>query len=333
MKLRRSGKGPNGQYAMSVSTPGVSESPQTIGQWIGVIVVLALFAMTGLMGSLTVVAGVRHLLSDEQLLPVPVALLLIAVGLLLSAIGIGYFYFRYVKKPLWDAQRARLEARYPGQPWMMRKDWAARRIVHSNIGVMALLWVWNLGWWGALAFIGTVNRDKILAALDSSWWGYVPGALFVLCGLVALRLAVAATWAHFRFGKTTLRLDTLPAYAGDKLRGTIEARLQSRPDAPLKAALVCEELEWISYRRNGKTTSRLDVTQRARVEREILVSLVFVSREKARIPVEIDVPADSLEFDIDSEGNGIRWTLHVEAPDAKPPFAFTFEVPVYLRRP
>jgi hypothetical protein len=333
MRLRRAGKGLNGTYAMSVSTPEVSDSPQTIGQRIGVVVVLALFAMTGLMGSLTFAAGVRHLLSDEQLLPVPVALLLIAVGLFLSAISLGYFFFRYVKKPLWDAERARLEARYPGQPWMLRKDWPARRVVHSNLGLTIFLWIWTVGWWGALAFIGTVNRQKIEAVLEASWWNYALLALFVLCGVAGLRLAIAATWDYWRFGRSVLRLDTFPAHHGDQFRGAIEARLAKRPTAPLKAALICESLEWVTYKSGGKTTSKLNVKQLARVEREIAPSQILMSRSGARIPVEIDLPQACSETSLDDEGNGIRWTLSVEQLGTKPPFSCAFEIPVYARRP
>ncbi|WBT37862.1 hypothetical protein [Hyphomicrobium sp. DMF-1] len=331
MKFKRFAKSTTGVSARtSVSTPDLPARPQSIGEWIGVIFVLAMFALTGAVGCLTILAGVRQLLSGEA--SIPKALVLIAVGLVFAAIGLGYFYFRYVKKPLWDAEQARLEARYPGQPWMQRKDWASRRVTHSNLGVTALLWVWNIGWWGALAFIGTVNRDKIRVALDESWWTYFLLGAFVFCGLIALRFALAATWAHVRYGRTTLRLDTLPAYIGDRFRGTVEARLRARPVEPLRAALICEQLKWIRIRTGGKTTSRLDVRELARVEREIPASLVMVSRTGARIPVEIDVPPASREYSLDSEGNGVRWTLHVDAPDSKQPFSCSFEIPVYARR-
>lgn len=330
MKLRRSGKSLGGNYVMQASAPDVPAKPETLGQWIGVVLVLGLFALIGALGSLTIVAGVRQLLSGQE--PVGKALFVIAIGLVFTAVGAGYFYLRYVKKPLWDAERARLEARYPGQPWMLRKDWVARRIVHSNLGVTALLWVFNILWWGAMALIGTVNRDKILAAFAESWWNYFLVSLFVLCGLFALRLAIAVTWTHWRYGQTTLQLDTLPAYIGDKLRGTVEARLSVRPTEPLKASLICENLTWIRTRSGGKTSHRLKVTEIARVAREIPAALVLMSQKGARIPVEIDVPAGSKEFDIDSEGNGIRWTLNVDAPGAKQPFSCTFEVPVYARQ-
>jgi hypothetical protein len=331
MEPKRSATNSGGTDATSVPKATGSYQPRTIGEWIGVGLVLAMFAMMGGIGALTIIEGVGQLTSGAD--SIPKALLVIAVGLVFSAVGFGFFYFRYVKQPLWDAEKRRLEARYPGEPWMLRKDWAARRIVHSNLGVTLLLWFWNIGWWGALAFIGTVNRDKILAALDESWWGYLLAALFVLCGLAALRLAIASTWAHWRYGRTVLRLDTLPAYIGDRFRGTVEAKLSARPTAGFKASLVCDRLEWVRTRRDGKTTSNLNVQQLARIDREIPASLVLVSRQSARIPVEIDIPPGSKGYDINSEGNGIRWTLHVEAPDvAGSPFSSSFEVPIYAWR-
>jgi hypothetical protein len=331
MKLRRAGKGLNGKYAMSASVPEVPSNPQTIGEWIGVVFVLAMFGIVGAIGLLTLTSAIGQLASGET--PLPVALLLIVLGLVFTAIGVGFFYSRYVKKPLWDAQKTRTEALYPNQPWMLRRDWAARRVVHSNLGLTIFLWIWAAGWWGALAFIGTVNRQKIEAALETSWWNHALLALFVLCGVAGLRLAIAAAWDYWRYGRTVLRLDTLPAHPGDQFRGAIEARLAQRPTAPLKAALTCEELRWVEYRSGGKTTSKLSVKELARLDREIAASQILMSRSGARIPVEIDLPEAILESSLDDEGNGIRWTLRVEGLKANPPFSCAFEIPVYARRP
>lgn len=330
-KLRRSGKWREGTYASSLSVRDASSSPQTFGQWVGVVLVLAMFAIAGLVGLLTLWAGLSQYLVGA--LPLGNAIVAVLLGVAFATLGLGFFYVRYFKQPLWDSEKARLAARYPGQPWMLRKDWASRRIVYSNAGVAALLWLWNVGWWGGLALIGMVNREKILAALESSWWSYALLAFLLLCGIVVLCLAIAATRSHWRFGRSVLRLDTLPAYVGEPLRGTVEARLSARSTAPLKAALICERLDWITSRRGRNTTTRLDVKELARIEREIPPSRVLVSRAGSRIPVEIDVPPQSAEYSIDSKGNGVRWTLHVEATaqDALP-FAATFEVPVYRRR-
>ncbi len=96
---------------------------------------------------------------------------------------------------------------------------------------------------------------------------------------------------------------------------------------------MCDRLEWVRVRRDGKTTSKLNVNELARIDREIPASSVLMSRQSARIPVEIDIPQGSKAFNLDSEGNGIRWTLHLEAADAGgSPFSCSFEVPVYTRR-
>lgn len=329
-KLRRSGKGPKGSYAFSLAYRDAPLAPKGVGAWIGVILVLGMFGSAGLIGSLALIAGIRNLAAGT--LPLASSIVAIVLGAIFTAVGFGYFYFRYVKKPLWDAQKASLHARYPGQPWMLRKDWAARRIVHSNAGLAIMLWVWNVGWWGGLALITHVNRDKILASLESSWWGYALLGLFLLIGIGVLRLAVDATWSHWRYGRTVLRLDTLPAYAGERLRGTIEARLRERPASPLKASLVCDRLKWLTHRSNGKTTSRLVVTELSRFEREIRPASIIVSRNGARIPIEFELPSGAPDYSVDDEGNGVRWTLHVGTPDAQPSaFSCTFEVPVYGR--
>lgn len=328
--MERRHQGEHGADAVTASVTGGSAKPRSLREWFGVMLVVAIFGSVGIIGLLTLIAGIRQVVSGETSLPI--ALVVLAAGLFFTAIGFGFLYVRYLKQPIWDAQRARLEARYPGQPWMLRKDWAARRIVHSNLGTMILLWVWNCGWWGALAFIGTVNREKILAALAETSWNYALLAIFVGAGLIGLRFALGVTWNVWRFGKSVLTLDTLPAFIGDRFRGTVEARLAGRPSAPLRAELICEHLQWIERRTSGKTESRLETKRLARAEAKISPSQMIASRGGVRIPVDIEVPPTGLEYTLDDSGNGVRWVLSVETQSGDTPFSCTFEVPVYVRR-
>lgn len=307
-----------------------SAKPQSLGEWFGVMLVVAIFGGVGVIGLLTLTAGIRQVVSGETSLPI--ALVVVTSGLVFTGIGFGFLYVRYLKQPIWDAQRARQEARYPGQPWMLRKDWVARRIVHSNLGTMLLLWVWNCGWWGGIALIGTVNREKILAALAESSWNYALLAIFFGAGLIGLRFALGVTWNVWRFGKSVLTLDTLPAFIGDRFRGTVEARLAGRPSAPLLAELICEDLQWIERRTSGKTESRLETRKLARAETKISPSQMIASRSGVRIPVDIEVPSTGREYTLDERGNGVRWVLSVQTQRGDTPFSCTFEVPVYVRR-
>ena len=172
-----------------------------------------MFGMVGVMGLLTFYAGLRLLVTGEQ--HWGVALLVTAMGLVFSSIGLGFFWFQYIKAPVLRARRKAMEARYPGQPWMLRSDWAARRVTDSNLGVMIFLWVWVTGWWGAILFIWSMNRDKILAAAAASWWEAALGLIFPLAGLAGLLVAVHVTRTWWRYGRSTLRIDTLPGYLGD----------------------------------------------------------------------------------------------------------------------
>src|SRR5690349_10812965 len=81
----------------AVMTPDQSSSrtdatgettPPTLGERIGIAVMLSLFVMTGVMGVLTIIAGVRQLLSGAA--PLAIALLLIVIGIAFAALGFGY---------------------------------------------------------------------------------------------------------------------------------------------------------------------------------------------------------------------------------------------------
>lgn len=308
------------------------EPPQkfTIGMWIGLILVYALFAMTALMGLLVFWAGLRQLVVQE--IPLVAAILVTLMGAVIGTLGFGFFYLRHVKQPFWEAQKKKLEERYPGQPWMLRRDWAARRVAYSELGLVVFLWVWSIGWCGGLSFIARVNHDKIAAALAESYWNYALLSLFVVAGVLGLWFAVGATIHYWRFGRSVLRLDTLPAFVGDRFRGTVTTHLPARTKNPLKVELVCEKLRWIThgYGKNRKT--ELKTEQLRRIETSIAPTSMLATRGAVSFPVEIDIPPDALEVERDSEGNGIRWTLHVSTTgETDPAFSCNFEVPVYAR--
>jgi len=80
------------------STPGAPAAPAGIGVWIGAALVLGMFGMVALMGLLTFYAGLRLLVTGEQ--HWGVALLVTAMGVVFSGIGLGFFWFQYVKAPV-----------------------------------------------------------------------------------------------------------------------------------------------------------------------------------------------------------------------------------------
>lgn len=303
----------------------------TIGMWIALILVYALFVVMALMGLLVFWAGLRQLVVQE--IPLIAAILTTLMGAVIGTIGFGFFYLRYVKQTFWEAQKKKLEARYPGQPWMLRRDWAARRVVYSELGLVIFLWVWSIGWCGGVSFIARVNHDKIAKALAESYWNYFFVLLFVGGGIVGLWLAVGASLRFWRYGRSVLRIDSLPAYVGDRFRGTVMTHLPGRMQEPLKAELVCEKLRWVTKGSGKNRSTSLETNELRRVEAEVAPTSMLATRTGVSFPVEIDVPAGAPQVSLDDQGNGIRWTLHVTTTGAAdPPFSCNFEVPIYARR-
>ena len=160
-------------------------------------------------------------------------MLVSGLGAVFAAVGIGFFYITYVAGPAGAVRDAAIMARNPNAPWMLRADWAARKVVdRSSLGVMIFLWIWASGWWGVSAFLWTVNRDKILAAIHNSWGDTVLVALLPLAGFIGVLAAVIVTRTWWRFGNSTLLIDTLPGFIGDSFRGRVKARFAQMPTQP-----------------------------------------------------------------------------------------------------
>ena len=329
------------------STQGAPAAPAGIGVWIGAALVLGMFGMVALMGLLTFYAGLRLLVTGEQ--HWGVALLVTAMGVVFSGIGLGFFWFQYVKAPVLRARHKALEARYPNQPWMLRSDWAARRVTDSALGVVIFMWVWVTGWWSAIVFIWSMNRDKILAAAAASWWEAALGLIFPLAGLAGLLVAVHVTRAWWRYGRSTLRIDTLPGYLGEQFRGTLQASFRTRP-ARLEADIICEEVTWVTRRSGGKTTSeRISKTlwSATHALEPSRMQLAGTAGAQARLPIAVPLPADQPPCGLDDGGDGIVWrlTVHEVRNEALRPadagsgatasdgplFSASFEVPVFGR--
>ena len=327
-----------------------SDTPSfTVRTFIGAGLAYFFFAIAGLMGLLVLYAGLRLLVTGEQ--HWGVALLVTAMGIIFSAIGLGFFWFQFVKAPVLRARRQALEARYPNQPWMLRADWAARRVTDSSVGAVIFLWVWVAGWWGGILFIWSMNRDKILAAAAASWWEAAIGLIFPLCGLIGLTIAVQITRTWWRYGRSVLRIDTLPGYLGDRFRGTLEASFQQRPPA-LEAEIACEHVTWVTRRRDGKTERERVSETLGSATHALDTSRMLLDGAggRATLPLNLPLPADQPPCGLDENDDGIVWRLTVRevsdglgrrargaggassgGDDAGPLYSATFEVPVWGR--
>lgn len=300
-----------------------------------------LMALLGIAAQLGVMAAWRR--GDIE---GPQSIFLFLFSFLLAAIGLWFFYARFVTVPAREQRLARILELHPDEPWLLNEAWAQRKVVdHGSLAVAVFLWIWSAGWLGFCALIWSVNHDKIIAAFHQSWSEAALGVTLVLCGVLGVWCATRSTLHWWRFGASTLRIDTLPGYLGDRFRGSIVVRL---PDhTPLEAEIACERVTvlWVRTAKGGR---------RKEMSTEPLWSKCWpLERDRMTrmkdgtviIPIDVELPNNKPPFEVDENGAGIRWVLNLRtdfervpkqmgaATDALNPAGISaeFVIPVYAR--
>jgi hypothetical protein len=276
----------------------------------------AVFALATLMGLAALFGGIRLLWTGEE--PFYIALLVIMIGGVALSVGLGFFYVYYIKAPLWLAREARTKARYPDQPWMLRSEWAKRKLVHSEIGTVVFLWIFVVGWWGFLGLIGTVNFDEISEAFSQSWSDVAFAALFVAGGLIGLAIAIMMTRKWWRFGRSEFTIETLPGYLGETFRGRLSTTLP--PDTKEVAVeLICESVVWANVGIGENRSRKRIITNLGRVRETIAYGRWQRRKEKSVVPIAIEIPGDLPECQEENEDEEeLRWRLEIYSTDKEP---------------
>jgi hypothetical protein len=239
----------------------------------------------------------------------------------------------------------------PGAPpWMQRPDWASRVVVdRTSFRTAAFLSAFCLVWCAACVFIFVFifSRDGSAAGGGTTWGDIFVAVIFPLSAVAAIAYTVAAVRAWRRYGNPALYIDTLPAYLGDRFRGSVTLRLPDR--AGLEAIIACERrtYRWVPKMKGGRkkewTTEALwSAAHPLDGERIMLTDL------GASVPVDVPLPADQPATIADAEEAGIRWCLYlrtaheregtagaagtVEPESELPPsYAAQFVIPVFAR--
>ena len=288
-----------------------------------------LMAITCVMGAAALASGTRLIVTGGP--NMAGAVVAVVMGLVLIGLAIAYGYVAYVKVPAAASRLQTMRARYPGQPWMERPEWASRRLESSSKGTAALMWVWTSGWWFFIALIGTVNRDKIAKALEESWWNAALIAVFIGAGLAGLLVAITFTAKARRYGVSSLGLDTFPAFMGEEFTGTLTARLTPRPRHPLSVVLACEDVEWVTTGYGDKRKTRRVVRKLGSVSTTADARTFSPSNVGQRGRLSINVPRGLPASSRDDRGNGVRWWLRIATTGDDDPFSCEFEIPVFER--
>ena len=132
------------------------------------------------------------------------------------------------------AQRNRLKEAHPEQPWMWKPDWARGRIEGSSLTTMAVAWV--------MAFFFSLMSVPLLVlvpkeVVDKGNHPALLGLIFPVVSVGLLIWAIRATARWKKFGVSFFTPASMPGVGGGRLRGTIQCRLQSRPQSGVALTL------------------------------------------------------------------------------------------------
>jgi hypothetical protein len=248
----------------------------------------------------------------------------IVLGLVFAGVGVGL-----IKAVRYGAQKLATEqlqqARYPGEPWRWRADWATGRITSSARGAayaaIGFAVLWNLVSLPVLVFVPEeIAAGNRLAAI---------ALLFPLVGLGLAAWAVRAWLQLRRFKVATLTIPAGPVVAGGRLKGTVRvgAEVPVANDFRLELACVEERVRGSGSGKNRQRSEQLLWQREWRVPRHQCMVMPTLTT----IPVDAAVPRDQplTDTSLNDDRRTITWRLDVAGECPGPDFWSRFELPVF----
>lgn len=265
-------------------------------------------------------------------LPLFPALLTTQAMVLAVALCTYGLYAILLKPKLARMQLARQRRNPTDAPWAHNKQWVRKRVNHSSVGVALFLWYFAANWWGALAFFATERTDAILNAPPPE---LALGGLLVILGLITIRMAVIKTIDWFRFGRSTLVIETLPGRPGQTFIGHIETGFKSKPRQAIELTLTgftrhWTESEYIPHEENRRVGDVRTAAPFHETSEKLPPSRLVDRGGDVVIPVRFDIPRDAPSSGHVDGGIEVVWRISARSTGKKgKAFDASFEIPVY----
>lgn len=203
-------------------------------------------------------------------------------------------------------------------PWMVRKDWASGRMVDPQVGRVIFLYGFIACWLGGIAFIGTVNFDKIVVGMSTGVVPWLAAGFLLLMTASTINLALKLTRAWLNVGEGVLILDTLPGRVGGAFKARLVTRMDKAPETEMRADLSCIRVSSDANAVDGDTMVWWDAMT-------IAPKSMRKTKEGLSMPVSFAIPQDLPET-----GPSVSWQLRMSSLDPNADFMlFEWDVPVF----
>lgn len=209
------------------------------------------------------------------------------------------------------AKSFQLRQRYPDQPWMWRRDWAANAINDQGALGLSFFWlfaiIWNLiSFPIAFVFPWREVRDTPIVVVPF---------LFPAIGVLMLIGVLYKSGQRMKFGASACHIDQMPIVPGRTFHGELETRIRDTPADGFTLRLTC--VRRVTAGRSTNETVLWQETQK--------VALATPGFEGVRVPFSFALPPDAEVM----QTAGIFWRLEATAQLPGIDYAATFELPVF----
>jgi hypothetical protein len=207
----------------------------------------------------------------------------------------------------------------PAALWLVRKDWASRRIEDENRGGGLVALVFAL-FWNAIAWTVTIGVWRGVKERGPEHYFIL---LFPFVGIFAFLGAVYVMLRRGRYGVPVFELATLPAPVGRALAGHVRIPRGLPPASQIEINLRAIHLTMM---RSGKNTS---TREEVLWESHRLLPGAIEDGDGVAVPIAIPIPREAPETSAVSPTDRILWRLEIGSAVPGVDFQAQFEVPVF----
>jgi hypothetical protein len=219
-------------------------------------------------------------------------------------------------------KQAALEEANPLSPWLWRADWASRRAESQHKKSY-------IGSWMLAGFCNLITIPILINVVPKLIRSGDPRAivplLFGLAGLILIIYAICLTIRHRRFGNTYFEFDSLPLSPGERARGQIHLRFETQATHGIDLRLSCVR-RVVTGSGNNRSTSQINLWQ---ADKNVPYGAVGPGPLGRAIPVDFELPAESLITDHSNASDQVLWMLHAQADVPGVDYSDDFELPVF----
>jgi len=236
-------------------------------------------------------------------------------------------HYQVVDENLSDSEIKEMQTKWGEKPWTQRKDWAEGKIFQDGAQSLGFLigftLLWNAISWGIIGIMffaeGTAGGASLFILI------------FPFIGLLLI-ITTLRTWIRKRkFGIGIMKLDTLPAYLGDRLRCSIETGVSALDDPAIsfKVRFLCAKRK---SSRDSEGKKRISEEKLWSEEQNVYAQL-SESMETLNVSINFNVPSDFPPTELIPADDRILWRINITCKVPGVDYAAQFEVPVYRDNP